>query len=247
MQLDGEVLPKLQQLKNEIHIQRSGSWVDRWQARSLAKRVEKYEQRFAMRRRQVEDKARQHTVGLNRFLDPVERERQLKDAIHQTLARAKEVIASKEFAGAVAETELIDELNKLGPYCLVLNDLKLTAHRFIQYEGEPLRTAQIDTLVLTPAGAFVIEVKNWSAQFARSGAGLDPIKQVGRASYLVYDRLRSAGLNVKVRSIVATNGQLPPGTADKVAVRRISQVRGYIQWFKSAGADVQAMRQGMGI
>jgi hypothetical protein len=35
-------------------------------------------------------------------------------------------------------------------------------------------SAQIDTLAITTAGLFVIEVKNWSRQFARSGEAFNP-------------------------------------------------------------------------
>jgi hypothetical protein len=98
----------------------------------------------------------------------------LREKIQYDLAGMKGVVASKEFAGAVAEVAVIEELRSLGAGSLILNDLKIESGRYIRFEGKPLMSAQIDTLAITTAGLFVIEVKNWSRQFARSGEAFNP-------------------------------------------------------------------------
>src|ERR1019366_10535611 len=123
-------------------------------------------------------------------------------------SRHEGIIASKEFAGVVAEAAVINELRSLPFGCSVFNDVRLEADRYIHFEGNPLMSAQIDTLVVTPAGVFVVEVKNWSREFAHSGEGFSPFEQVERASYLVLDLLRRAGFRVQTQSIIATNGSL---------------------------------------
>jgi Nuclease-related domain len=56
---------------------------------------------------------------------------------------------------------------------LVFNKMTLEPGTFIRFHGKPVMSAQIDTLVITKAGESVIEVKNWSRQFANSGEGFN--------------------------------------------------------------------------
>ncbi len=159
----------------------------------------------------------------------------------------KEIVTSKEFAGAAAEVAVIEELSALPADCLVFNDVKLESGRYIHFEGKPLMSAQIDTLVLTPNGVFVIEVKNWSREFAKSGEGFSPYEQASRASYLVFDRLRRAGLSSKVRAIIATNGSLPERGDQKVAVVPIGRLRNYIEGAPPAQVNVPTIRSALGL
>jgi hypothetical protein len=107
-------------------------------------------------------------------------------------------------------------------------------------------SAQIDTLAITTAGVFVIEVKNWSRKFAHSGEGFSPYEQVSRAGYLVYDQLRNAGISVKVRSVIATDGSLPEREEHKVTVVPISRLRRYIQATRAGQVDISAVKRALG-
>lgn len=142
---------------------------------------------------------------------------------------------------------VIDELSSLPAGSLILNDVHLESGRYIHFEGKPLMSAQIDTLVVTPTGVFVIEVKNWSREFAQSGGGFSPYEQVSRASYLVFDRLRRAGLNVRVRSIIATNGSLPQKGDQKISVVPIGRLRRYIEAAPPASVDVTSVRTALAL
>jgi hypothetical protein len=166
----------------------------------------------------------------------------LREKIQQELTEMKAVIATKEFAGAVAEVAVIAELAHLRDGSLVVNDVTVEAERYIHFGGKPLQSAQIDTMVITTAGVFVIEVKNWSRDFAHSGEGFSPYEQVNRAGYLVFDLLRNAGIRVKVRSIIATNGSLPEKEEQKVAVVAISRPRKYIERAPAGQVDISAVR-----
>jgi hypothetical protein len=157
----------------------------------------------------------------------------------------EKITKSREFAGAVAEMAVIEELRTLRAGSLVFNDVKAEADRYIPFGGKPLMSAQIDTLVITTAGVFVIEVKNWSREFADSGEGFSPYEQASRAGYLVFDLLRSAGMDVRVRSIIATNGSLPEREDQKVAVVSIGRLRRYLERSPAGGVDVSAVRRAL--
>jgi Nuclease-related domain len=88
------------------------------------------------------------------------------------------------FAGAVAELELIELLRKLPENFYIINDVKLSLRKGMKFDGEWLQSAQIDHLVISPAGIFVIEAKNWSKEFIKSGDYFNPYQQV--SALLIY-------------------------------------------------------------
>jgi hypothetical protein len=244
--LDGRVRPKLETFERLIEAMSSSHYLDRLRATRLRSRLSQYEIELNSRRREVREEARRQEQAIRNFLDPACRERTLQEKIQYDLAGLKGVVASKEFAGAVAEVAVIEELSSLGAGSLILNDLKIESGRYIRFEGKPLMSAQIDTLAITTAGLFVIEVKNWSRQFARSGEGFNPYEQVSRASYLVFNRLRGAGFKVRVQAIIATDGSLPERGKHKVAVVPISRLRRYIQAARARQVDISAVKRALG-
>ena len=243
--LEERVRPQLETLQGWIEGMASSGFWDRLRARRMRSRLSEYETRLCELRRSAREKAHSREQALRAFLDPVYRERTLRQQLQQDLARMEEITKSREFAGAAAETAVIEELRALPAGSLVFNDVKAEADRYIHFGGKPIVSAQIDTLVITTAGVFVIEVKNWSHEFAQSGEGFSPYEQVNRAGYLVFDLLRSAGMDVRVRSIIATNGSLPEREDQKVAVVSIGRLRRYIERAPAGRVDVSAVRRAL--
>jgi hypothetical protein len=243
--LEDRVRPQLEALQGWIEAMSSSGLWDRLRARRMRSRLSEYEIRLGELRRSAREKARSREQALHAVLDPVQRERTLRQQLQQDLARMEEITKAREFAGAVAEMAVIEELRTLPAGSLVFNDVKAEAGRYIHFGGKPLMSAQIDTLVITAAGVFVIEVKNWSPEFAHSGEGFSPYEQVSRAGYLVFDLLRSAGMDVRVRSVIATNGSLPEKEDHKVAVVFIGRLRRYIERAPPGRVDVSAVRRAL--
>lgn len=153
--------------------------------------------------------------------------------IKQTITDLDAVLKSHDFRGALAELEVAKALAKLPDKCCVFHDVRLVADRFIRFAGVPLQSAQADHVVLTSGSVFVIEAKNWSREFVSEGNYFDPYVQVGRARFLCQVLLKDRGCSPKVRSIIATRGQLPAKRPDQyVKVLRPEQLAGYITWFK---------------
>jgi len=161
----------------------------------------------------------------------VEKDRQI-EALMANISRLEGLQNSPELAGAQAELSVIAQLYKLPAEYVVFNDIRLRATRYIHFTGGALQSAQIDHLVLSPTGIFVIETKSWSKNFVESGAYHDPFDQVQRASYLCYDTLKQFG-KLHVRSIIACAGPLPQKPSDaKIKVLRVEELVGYIASFK---------------
>lgn len=150
----------------------------------------------------------------------------------QKLDAANHVLGMKEYAGAVAEHEVIYHLKALTDQYHIFGDVRLQYHRTLYYENNHLRTAQIDYVVVGPQGVFLIEVKHWSREFTQSGNFHNPYLQVDRASYLCYRMLKEAGLKTKVRTIIATLSTLPQKPVTSYAkVLKPAEVYGYIRYF----------------
>lgn len=154
----------------------------------------------------------------------------------QTIARKvrliERVLKSPELAGGIAELELIESLKSLPDNCYIINDVFIKLIRAIHFDGDWLKSAQIDHIVVTPSGIFVIEVKNWSAKFAQEGDYFSPYQQVKRSSYLCY-KLIGERYNLHTKSIVAYKGSIPEKPNHSNAkVLKIDEVKGYISWFK---------------
>ncbi|MDQ7773494.1 MAG: NERD domain-containing protein [Elusimicrobiales bacterium] len=164
-------------------------------------------------------------------------------SLRDNVARLEYLQNSPELAGARAELAVVEQLKRLPEGYIVLNDVRLRASRFHRYNGVPLQSAQIDHLVISPAGIFVIETKVWSREFVASGQYHDPFDQVGRAGYLCYDTVKPFG-KVQVRGIIAAAGHLPekPDEA-RVAVRRIEELNGYITYFKDKALGPELMAE----
>lgn len=153
--------------------------------------------------------------------------------LDRCISDLRAIALSGEMAGASAEIEIIDVLSMLPAHCVVLNDVRLEAERFMRFAGHPLQSAQIDHVVLTPQGVFVIEVKRWSAEFVHSQNYHDPFKQVSRARYLCQTLLRDHQLACKVRSLIATRGKMPEKPPDQyVKILSAQELTRYILWFK---------------
>ena len=107
-----------------------------------------------------------------------------------------------------------------------------------------LQSAQIDHLVLSPAGVFVIETKRWSRHFVEFGQYHDPFDQIQRSGYLCYDRLRTRFGKIRVRSVIACAGKLPSAPQDsQVKVLPVAELVGYILWFRQPELEPDRLLQ----
>jgi hypothetical protein len=151
-----------------------------------------------------------------------------------TIATLENVLNSPDLAGAEAELEVEEILKKMPLTHYVLSNVRLRADEYIHFDGQALQSAQIDYLVVSAAGVFVIEVKRWSRNFAASGDFHNPYQQVKRAGYLCYRLLRDRNFDTKVQNVIVSLGSLPDREdhTARVKVLRPNQLIGYLTWPK---------------
>jgi len=106
-------------------------------------------------------------------------------------------------AGAKGENKVIDKLSQLSDEYHVLCGVRIELPHFISYNGKKdLKSAQIDFVVVSKKGVYVIEVKNWSDDFVDQGNYFSPHEQAGRAGRLLWHVLKSWRSNPKVTSVI---------------------------------------------
>ena len=165
-------------------------------------------------------------------------------ALDQAIVHMRSLLNSAELAGAEAELSVIDRLRTLPSSAVVFNDVRLKATRYIRFNGVALASAQIDHVVLTPAGVFVIETKRWSQSFVESGNFHSPFDQVGRSNYLCYDLLRESFGKTRVRGIIACAGSLPDAPRDSyIKVVRPERLTSYILGFRNTELPPERLRE----
>ncbi|MFO1053955.1 MAG: nuclease-related domain-containing protein [Planctomycetota bacterium] len=125
------------------------------------------------------------------------------------LHQLRDLAQSPESRGAHGELSVIHQLRRLPDDYVLLNDLNLQAPHFMRHAGKALESAQVDHVVVGPAGVFLLETKAWTLSFSRHGWYFDPYEQVSRAGLLCHALLNDAGLPAKVQNVIVTSTRLP--------------------------------------
>jgi len=109
-------------------------------------------------------------------------------------------------AGKKGENLVRNKLSQLDNGHHIFWDVNVEMSRYITYNDKRnLRTAQIDFVVVSKKGVFVIEVKNWSRGFLNQKKYFSPYEQVDRASRLLWIALKSSS-NPRVTGVLLSLG-----------------------------------------
>ena len=106
-------------------------------------------------------------------------------------------------AGTKGENKVIEELLKLDNKYHILCGVRLGLPKYVRYNGQwNLRSAQMDVVVVCSKGVFMIEVKNWSDNYAKNYGGLNPYEQTDRAGRVLWIILQKKIKNVRVTNVL---------------------------------------------
>ena len=106
--------------------------------------------------------------------------------------------------GTKGENKVIDELSKLDDSYHIMCSIDIELHSWVTYNGKKnLKSAQMDIVVVCPKGVFMIEVKNWTDEYAqRSKQGLSPYEQAGRAGLVLWITLQNVFKGIRVTNVL---------------------------------------------
>lgn len=150
--------------------------------------------------------------------------------------------------GALGEHKVVKELEKLSDENILINDFALSFHPAIynRQENDYIKSIQIDHLLVTPSGIFLIETKNWSEKSLANLNLHSPVQQVKRTSFALFIILTrdflSERVNLKphhwgdrkipIKNLVVLTNSKPNQEFQYVKVLTISELLSYVRYFK---------------
>lgn len=98
--------------------------------------------------------------------------------------------------GAIGEQKVADELSKLSDDYILINDFTCSFQPaiFNSNNQDYIKSVQIDHILVSPSGVFLIETKNWSEKSLKNSDFRSPIQQVLRANYALFKILEGTTL-----------------------------------------------------
>jgi hypothetical protein len=150
--------------------------------------------------------------------------------------------------GAKGELEVLDKLNQLSNDFHVMCGVNMDLGKYVSYNGKRnLRSAQMDFVVVSRRGVVLIEVKNWSNQYAQKHHRFSPHEQVERAGLVLWIALKSwlrSPRNPRVTSVLlSVQNNLQYSSQYKfVNVKNMENINTFIQSRYEVFSDKEVKR-----
>lgn len=161
-------------------------------------------------------------------------------------------------AGAIGEDLVVKEIKKLSDDFVLFNDFSAEFNPPIynKKENDRIHSIQIDHLLVTDAGIFILETKNWSKNSIENLDLRSPVNQIMRTSYALFVTLNSdlnkkaSFLNrhhwgdkqVPIRNVVVMIKNKPNEAFQYVKVKTLEELNGYITFFEAIFDKEEVMR-----
>jgi hypothetical protein len=157
--------------------------------------------------------------------------------------------------GALGEQKVVKELENLSDENYLINDFALSFYPAIynRQENDYIKSIQIDHLLVTPSGIFLIETKNWSEKSLASLDLRSPVQQVKRTSFALFklltddisnDRLKIeqhhwGDKKIPIKNIIVLTNSKPNEEFQYVKLLNTNELLGYIKYFKPIFTNVE--------
>ena len=179
------------------------------------------------------------------------------------IKKGKELIYAKNvvdemypiIAGAIGESLVEKELNKLSDKHILINDfsVKFNPPIYNKQEKDKIFSIQIDHLLISNSGVFLLETKNWSKKSIESLDLRSPVAQIKRAGFALFVVLNSnqnsafkkVALNyhhwgekeIPVRKVIVMIHGKPREKFKYVNIKRVDELNKYITGFDPIFGD----------
>lgn len=145
--------------------------------------------------------------------------------------------------GAIGENKVQKELSKLSDDYVLINDFSCSFKPVISYGSgrDNIKSIQIDHLLISQAGVFLIETKNWSEHSIKNIDLFSPIQQVKRTSFALFKILSSKKIKkhrwgerkIPIKNIVTFINNKPKEEFQYVKILGLHELLKYITYFPS--------------
>lgn len=176
----------------------------------------------------------------------------------KTFERKSRVVdeISNYIYGAIGEQKVVKELEKLPDGYYLINDLSLTFNppMYNKQENDYIKSIQIDHVLISPSGIFIIETKNCSEQSLKSLSLRSPIQQIKRFNFalfiLINEAITRGNLNIDqhhwgerripIRNIIVLINSKPKEEFQYVKILTLNELLGYVKYFEDRFSNEEA-------
>lgn len=153
--------------------------------------------------------------------------------------------------GAIGEQKVVDELEYLSDNNILINDFNYLYHKPIYYPkgNSYIKSVQIDHILITPSGIFLIETKNWSTNSLNDISFLSPVQQIKRANFVMFKIITELNINhhwgnrkIPIRNLIVLINQKPIEEFEFVKILTLKQLLGYVNYFKPSFSNEEIKR-----
>lgn len=153
-------------------------------------------------------------------------------------------------SGAIGENLVVKEIKKLSDDYVLINDFKLSFSNPIFYKkhNQRIYSIQIDHLLISKAGIFIIETKNWSKSSVNSISLRSPIEQIERSNFALYLYIsENIVLNehhwgeqqIPIRNLIVMINNKPKAKFKYVKIKLLRELNDYIKYFEPVLTEKQ--------
>lgn len=167
---------------------------------------------------------------------------QLRD-LERTKAIIDEINTS--IYGAKGEQQVVKALEGLSDDYILINDFSCSfvPPIYNRQERDYIKSVQIDHLLISPSGIFLIETKNWSTDSLKSLDLRSPVEQVRRTSFALFkllaDKMKGAldqhhwgDRKIPIRNLIVFINHKPKEEFQFVKILTLKELRNYIEFFE---------------
>lgn len=157
-------------------------------------------------------------------------------------------------AGAVGESLVEKEIKKLPDDYILINDynLKFNPPIYNRNTNDKIFSIQIDHLLISKSGIYILETKNWSKKSVESLDLRSPVEQITRSSYALFLIVNDAKIRltehhwgdkqIPVKNIIVMINEKPKEDFKYVKVKSIKELNKYLIYFEPIFTEMEVER-----
>ncbi len=156
--------------------------------------------------------------------------------------------------GALGEQKVSKEFQNLSDEYFLINDFSISFLDpvYNRQENDYIKSIQIDHILVSPAGIFLIETKNWSEKSLDNLNLRSPVQQINRTSFALFKILNNENLyldkhhwgikKIPLRNLIVFINSKPKEEFQYVKILTLNELLGYVKYFKPIFSNIETQK-----
>jgi hypothetical protein len=150
--------------------------------------------------------------------------------------------------GALGEHKVVKELEKLSDDYILINDFtcEFNPPIYRRQQNDYIKSIQIDHILVSPSGVFLIETKNWSKDSLNNLNLHSPVEQIRRTNFALYNIMNNEISNARfmlgkhhwgdrkipIKNLIVLINHKPIEEFQHVKILALNELLKYVGYFK---------------